>query len=146
MREAQHHRGAALRPKLLQYDPEPRDPLRCIKVSIELRQRLETLVRGGLVDVDAARLSTVEHGVLLHKIVRYRVEVVDGIANGLPVIEPQHPDVDLLRQIRCIGLGTDSPQEKCLQRASVVSEQPLDQRWFRLSHSHRPCNFLSSCI
>src|SRR2546425_3759809 len=66
VREAQDHRGAAFRTELLQHDPEPGDPLPRIEVPIERGQRLELLVRWSLVDVDAARLPTVEHRVLLH--------------------------------------------------------------------------------
>src|SRR5271154_3962968 len=77
LREAQFHRGTALRAKLLQYDPEPGNPLRRVEIPSELMQRLELLVHRSLVDVDAARLSTLEHRMFLHQIVGHRVEVVD---------------------------------------------------------------------
>ena len=97
MREAQLHRGAAFRTKLLQHDPEPRDPLCRIELPVECGQRLELRVRRSLVDVDAARLATVEHRVLLHQIVGHRVEIVDRIANRPLIADPQHPYVHLLR-------------------------------------------------
>ena len=137
VREAQDHRGAAFRTELLQHDPEPGDPLPRIEVPIERGQRLELLVRWSLVDVDAARLPTVEHRVLLHEIVGDRVEIVDRIADRLLVADAQHPYVHLLRQIRGIGLAPDAPLEKRLQGPPVLGKQPLDQGWFRVSHSHR---------
>ena len=137
MREAQDHRGTAFRPELLQHDPEPRDPPPRIELPVELGQCLELLVRRSLVDVDAARLPTVEHRVLLHEIVGDRVEVVDRIADRLLVADAQHPYVHLLRQIRGIGLAPDAPPEERLQAPSVLGKQPLDQGWFRVSHGHR---------
>ena len=147
MREAQFYRGATFRTQLLQHDPEPGDPPARIEVPVELWQGFEPLMRGSLVDVDAARLTTVEHRMLLHEIVGHRIEVVDGIADRLLVADPQHPHVHLLRQIRRIGLAPDAPQEERLQGGPVLGKQPLDQRWFRLSRSHGdPYNSLSSCI
>src|SRR6266446_5258938 len=105
MREAQDYRGAAFRTELLQHDAEPRDPFRRIKVPVERGQRLELLVRRSLVDVNAARLPTIEHRMLLHEIIGHRVEVVDGIADRLLVADPQHPYEHLLRQVLCIGLA-----------------------------------------
>jgi hypothetical protein len=122
MREPQLHRGAAFWAKLLQHDPEPGDPLFRIEVPVELRQGLELLMRGRLVDVDGARLPTVECRVLLHEIIGHGIEVVDGIADRLPVADPQHPYVHLLSQIRCIGLASDAPPEERLQRAPVLGK------------------------
>jgi hypothetical protein len=79
---------------------------------------------------------TVEHRMLLHQIVGHRVEVADGIADRRLIADPQRPYIHLLRQIRCIGLSTDAPQEKRLQSPAVLGKQPLDQGWFRLSRSH----------
>jgi len=115
MREAQLHGGAAFRAKLLQHDPEPREPLRRIEIAIKCRQRLELLVCRRLVDVYAARLPLIEHRMLLHQIVGHRVEIVDRIADRRLIADPQHPHVHLLRQIRRIGLAADAPQEKRLQ-------------------------------
>src|SRR5437588_9081460 len=120
VREAQDHCGAAFRTELLQHDPEPRDPLRRIEVSVERGQRLEVLVRRSLVDVNATRLPTVEHRVLLHEIVGDRVEVVDRIADRFLVADAQHPYVHLLRQIRGIGLAADAPPEERLQGPPVL--------------------------
>ena len=73
----------------------------------------------------------------LHEIIGDRVEVVDRIADRLLVADAQHPYVHLLRQIRGIGLAPDAPLEKRLQGPPVLGKQPLDQGWFRVSHSHR---------
>src|SRR4029077_4137738 len=114
MREAQDHSGTAFRTKLLQHDVEPRDPLLRIELAVERGQRLELLLRRSLVDVNAARLATLEHRMLLHEIVGDRVEVVGGIANRLLVADAQHPYIYLLRQVRCIGLAADAPPEERL--------------------------------
>lgn len=114
MRETQDHSGSALRTQLLQHDSEPRDPLSRIEFPVERGQRLELLLRRSLVDVNAARLPTLEHRMLLHEIVGDRVEVVHWIANRLLVADAQHPYVHLLRQVRCIGLAADAPPEERL--------------------------------
>jgi hypothetical protein len=147
MREPQLHCGAAFWAELLQHDPEPGYALACIEIPVELWQGLEPLLRRSLVDVDAARPSSVECRVLLHEVIGHGLEVVDGTTDRLLVADPKHPYVHLLSQIRCIGLASDAPPEEGLQRAAVLGKQPLDQRWFRLSRSHGdPYNSLSSCI
>ena len=84
---------------------------------------------------------------LLDEIVGHRIEVVDRLADRLLISHPQHPHVNLLRQIRRIGFRADAPQEERLQRASVLGKQPLDQQWFLLSPGHgHSWNSLSSCI
>jgi hypothetical protein len=75
--------------------------------------------------------------VLLNEIVSDRVEVKDGIAKRLLVLDSQHSYVDLLREVRCVVLAPDAPPEERLQSRPVLGKQPLDQGWFRVSHGHR---------
>jgi hypothetical protein len=88
MGEAQLQRGATFRTQLLQYAAEPQDPLCRIQLSVKRRQRLKLLVCRCLIDVDATRLTTLEYRMLLHQVVRHCVEVVDGIANRILVVDP----------------------------------------------------------
>ena len=82
-------------------------------------------------------LPTVEYRVLLQQIVGHRVEVVDGIAYRILIADPQHPYVHPLRQIRCIGLGPDAPQENACSAPPppMLRKEALDQGWFRRNHS-----------
>src|ERR1035438_9375298 len=69
-----------------------------------------------------------ERRMLLHEIVGYRVEVVDGITDRRLIADSQHPYVHLLRQVRCIGFAADSLSKKRLQRRPMLGEQPLHER------------------
>ena len=91
MRETQDDSGTAFRTQLLQHYVEPRDTLSRIEFAVERGQHLELLLRRSLIDINAARVPTLEHRMLLHEIVRDCVEVVDGIANRLLVADAQHP-------------------------------------------------------
>ena len=136
MGESQDHRRATFWGELIQHGPKPRRPLRRVEIHVERGQRLELLLRRRLIDVDAGRLPAFQHCVLLHEIVRDRVEVVDRISNRILVFDPQHAQVNLLRQIRYIGLAPDAPPEERVQGCPVLGKQPLNQRWFRISYGH----------
>jgi hypothetical protein len=89
-----------------------------------------------LIDVHTVRLSMFERRMLLHEIVGYRVEVVDGITDRRLVGDSQHPYVHLLRQVRRIGFAPDAPLEERLQRRPMLGEQPLHERGLRVSCRH----------
>jgi hypothetical protein len=137
MGEAQNYRSAAFGTELLQHYPEPRGPLCSIQIRVECRQGLELLLRRGLIDVDVARLPMFEYRVLLHEIVRDRVEVEDRIADPFMVGDSQHPHVYLLRQVRGVGLAPDTPPEERLQRGPMLGKKPCYQGWFRVNNVHR---------
>ena len=73
----------------------------------------------------------------LYKIVGDRVEVEDGASHRILVAHAEHPQVYLLREVRCIGLAADTAPEERQQGAAVLGKQPLDQRWFRVRRRHR---------
>jgi len=136
MRETQCHRRLAFRTQLLQYDPEPRDAPRRIEVAVKRGQRFELLVRGDLVDVDAACPPPVEHCVLLHQVIGDRIDVEDRVADRLRVADPQHSQVHLLYQVLGVGSAADAPAEERLQGTAVLGKQALNQGRFPVSHGY----------
>jgi hypothetical protein len=54
-------------------------------------------------------------------------EVADGVPDRRLVADSQHPHVNLLRQVRCIGFAADSLSKKRLQRRPMRGEQPLHE-------------------
>lgn len=89
-----------------------------------------------VVDVDGRRLTTVEL-LPLHQVAGDRIQVVDVIANQFVVTDTQHPQIDLLCQVRCIRFAADASKEERAQFRAMVGKQPLNQGQFRFSHGHR---------
>jgi hypothetical protein len=59
-----------------------------------------------------------------------------GVPDPLLIADSQHPQVHLLCQILCIGLGADAPPEERQQGTALLGKQSYHQGWSRVSRGH----------
>src|SRR5471032_1716217 len=121
----QHDRRVALRWQSAEHGTQPLDLLVCENLSLESRALGELLLNRRVFDINGYAAPPIRTKMLFGKIARDRVKVRLGIADRRYVFYPEHPQINLLREITGVCALSNAPVEECLERPAVRREQSL---------------------
>ena len=120
--------------KLPQYLPQPAHLPRDIDLRVVCRLLSQLAQHRSGFKIHRNSTATVAHRMLPGKIAGNRKQVRLQVSDGVRIFDPEHPNIDLLGQIRGVGLASKASREKSLQSPAMSCKQPLQERFLGVSH------------